>query len=66
MCQFSGYGHYKIGIMYYGKLITCITNNMPAIDDYNSDPHEKDGRELRVKRGYEALRAEIIRKNKNV
>ena len=63
LCQFSGYGHYKIGIMFRGKLQTTVTNNMPAIDNYNSEEGEKNGRRLRTKEGYESLRAEIIRKN---
>ena len=63
VCLPSGYGHYKVGITYRNKLITTITNNMPAIDDYRSEDGERDGRNLRKKRGYEQLRAEIIRRN---
>jgi len=60
----TGYGHKKITIEYYGKKISCITTNMPAIDDYNSEEGERDGRELRSKRGYNQLRDEVIRKYK--
>lgn len=61
----SGYGHYKITTIHYGKEINCTTNNMPAIDDFKSEDFEKDGRELRKLRGYRTLRGECIRKNKN-
>jgi hypothetical protein len=63
ICLPSGYGHYKVGIKYRGKLITAVTNNMQAVDDYKSEDGEKDGRVLRRKRGYECLRNEIIIKN---
>jgi hypothetical protein len=63
LCLPSGYGHYKVGIKYRNKLITTITTNMPAIDDYRSEDGERDGRILRKKRGYDLLRSEIIRKN---
>ena len=59
LCRFSGYGHYQIGILYYGKLITCITTNMSSIDDYQSDEQK------RRNRGYKSLRSEIIRKYKD-
>jgi hypothetical protein len=60
----SGHGHYKVITTHYGKEITCITNNMPAIDDFKSEDGEKDGRELRQLRGYRNLKSECIRKNK--
>lgn len=60
----SGHGHYKVYTTYYGKEITCTTNNMPAIDDFKSDDGEKDGKELRTLRGYRLLRNECITKNK--
>jgi hypothetical protein len=63
ICLPSGYGQYKVGIKYRGKLITALTNNMQAVDDYKSEDGEKDGRVLRRKRGYECLRNEIIIKN---
>ena len=62
----SGHGHYRVTTNYYGKKISCITNNMPAIDDYKSYQSEKDGRELKRKRGYITLRSEVIRKNKRL
>lgn len=55
----SGHGHYKISTEYYGKTITCITNNMEAIDNYKSE----DGIR-RISKGYNELRSEVIRKNK--
>lgn len=60
--EIVGYGHKKITIEYYGKEISCVTTNMHAVDDYNSEEGERDGRELRTKRGYTALRDEVIRK----
>lgn len=63
ICLPSGYGHYKIGIIYRGKEYSTITSDMSSIDDYKSDPYEKDGRELRHKRGYLSLRNEIIREH---
>ncbi len=61
----SGHGHYRVSTTHYGKEISCITSNMPAVDDYKSDDYEKDGRELRKLRGYRSLRAECISKNKS-
>ena len=49
--RFSGYGHYKVTTTYYGKQITCITTDMPAIDAY------KDGKVW----AYWTLRNECIR-----
>jgi hypothetical protein len=63
--MFSGYGHYKVTTTYYGKEISCTTTDMPSIDDFNSDEHERDGRELRKLRGYKSLRSECIRENSN-
>ena len=59
----AGAGHYKVTIIYRGKQYTCTTNNMPAVDDYNSDENERDGRYLRRKRGAADLIAECKRKN---
>ena len=59
----SGYGHYKVEMKYMGKTISCVTNNMPAVDDYNSDMSEREGRRLRYLIGYRSLRNECIRKN---
>ena len=63
VCQFSGYGHYKIGFMWYGKEYTTITTDMPSIDDYKSDEWEKDGRRIRWKQGQECLINQIKRAN---
>ena len=56
--QFSGYGHYKISTTYYGKKIECITDNMPAVDDF------KDDNEHTSNTGYKVLRSICIAKNK--
>lgn len=63
--KFSGYGHWKITTAYYGKKICCTTTNSMAIDDFNSDEFEREGRELRKKRGYNILRSEVVRNYKN-
>jgi hypothetical protein len=60
----SGHGHYRVTTTHYGKEISCVTSNMPAIDDFKSEDGEKDGRELRTLRGYKSLRAECISKNR--
>ena len=60
----SGYGHWKITMEYRGKDISTTTTNSMAIDDYNCDEFEKDGRVLRKKRGYKQLKNELVR-NKN-
>lgn len=60
----TGYGHWRITIEYYGKEISSTTTNSMAVDDYNCEEWEKDGRELRKNRGYNSLRNEIIRKHK--
>lgn len=59
----NGYGHWKISMDYRNKTISTITNNSTAIDDYNTDEFEKDGRELRKKRGYNQLKRELVRVN---
>jgi hypothetical protein len=55
----SGYGHFKVSMQYYGKTISCITSNMPAVDDYQSE----DGDRRKLK-GFKTLKSEVIRKNK--
>lgn len=60
---FSGHGHYRVTMTYRGKEISCITNNMPAIDDFQSEEFERDGRCNRILQGFNALRGECIRKN---
>lgn len=59
--KFNGYGHWKIECDYRGKRISTVTTNSQAIDDYNSDESERDGRVLRKIRGYKTLIAEIKR-----
>ena len=60
----SGHGHYKVITEHYNKEISCITNDMSSIDDLKSEEGEKDGRVLKRLRGYNNLRNECIRKNK--
>lgn len=55
------YGHWEVTTNYYGKEISCTTTDSMSIDDYNSDEYERDGRELRRKRGYLCLRSQCIR-----
>ena len=57
----NGYGHWHVATRYRGELIGTITTNSMAIDDWNSEEDEKDGRQLRKLRGYNALRSECIR-----
>lgn len=57
--QPSGHGHYKVTTEYYNKTISCITNNMQAIDNYKSEDGSR-----RITKGYNSLRNECIRKNK--
>jgi len=35
--RFSGYGHYKVTISYYGKPYTATIDCMPLIDNYKDD-----------------------------
>lgn len=60
LVQMIGYGHYKVGTSFRGKMRSTITTNTLALDDWNSEDDEKDGKESRKLRGYRALRAEII------
>lgn len=55
---FSGYGNYKITMLYRGKEISATTTTMPNVDNYN------DENERRHNKGYKALRNELIRKYK--
>jgi hypothetical protein len=59
----TGYGHWKISMIYRNKLITCTTTNSMAVDDFNSAIYEKKGRKLRWKAGYEELKTELIMSN---
>jgi len=59
----SGYGHWEISCNYKGKKLSCITSNSKEVDNFNSDSGEKLNGENRIKKGYEALINEIIRKN---
>lgn len=61
--EMKGYGHWRVSMQYRNKNLSCITTDSQAIDDYMSDEDERDGRVLRKKRGYEALKSEILRKN---
>lgn len=35
--RFSGYGHYKVTISYYGKEYTATITDMTLIDNYKDD-----------------------------
>lgn len=60
----AGYGHWKISATYRGKELRAKTNNSEAVDNFRSDPDEKDDYGVnRRKNGYETLLSEIIRKN---
>jgi hypothetical protein len=59
----TSYGHWYVSFDYRNRVIGATTTNSVAIDDYKSDPCEKDGRELRKKRGYTALYNEVVRNN---
>ena len=61
----TGYGHWKISMEYYGKTISTITTDSVSIDDYNSNDGDKDGRQLRRKRGFTVLKNAIVRQFKN-
>ena len=58
----TGYGHWRIGCLYRGKRYYTVTSDSEAIDDFNSDQWEKDGREYRRLRGYKHLCGQVIRK----
>jgi len=60
--RFSGHGHYKISCDYYGKRISCITTNMPAVDNFRSYYDEPK----KIREGYNSLVNEIIRNNYNL
>jgi hypothetical protein len=49
---------------YRRTTISTTTTNSMAVDDFNSDIDEKQGRRLRWKAGYEQLKSELILKNK--
>ena len=61
--KFQSYGHWKISIEKYGKILSTVTTNSQAIDDYNSDPDEKIGKKFRKKQGYQILKEEILDAN---
>lgn len=59
--EFAGYGHWDVSADYRGKRVKIRTTDSMAIDDFKSDPYEKDGRENRRKRGYTTLMNAIAR-----
>ena len=59
------YGHWQVKTTYRGKEIKCTTTDSKSMDDYNSEPEERDGRELKHKRGYTILRNACIRANQH-
>lgn len=59
--EFSGYGHYKITIVYRGKKYKCTTNNMEAIDEAREGDNVK-GR-LTRKQAFLSLYNECKRAN---
>ncbi len=61
--ELVSYGHWKISMEKYGKVISTVTTNSQAIDDYNSDPDEKVGKKFRKKQGHDILKSEILDAN---
>jgi len=61
--QQKGYGHWKISMEYRNRIISCVTTDSMAVDDFNSSIDEKQGRKLRWKAGYEQLKRELIMSN---
>jgi len=58
---FSGYGHYKVNIVYRGKQYKCTTTNMEAIDAAKEGDNEK-GR-LTRRQAFLSLYNEVKRAN---
>ena len=58
---FSGYGHYKVTIIYRGKEYKCTTTNMEAIDAAKEGDNEK-GRPTR-RQAFLSLYNEVKRAN---
>jgi len=56
-----GRGHYRVSAEFYGETLSATTANTLAIDDWNSEDMEKDGKEYRQLRGGRVILS-IIRK----
>ena len=52
----SGYGHWKITVLFYGREISAVTNNMPDFDLFRSG-------EKGWKKAGAILYNEVVRKN---
>lgn len=39
--RFSGHGHYKVTISYYGRELTALITDMTLIDDYKDEDSSK-------------------------
>ena len=37
--QFSGYGHYKVTILFRNQMYSAITTDMPSVDLFKSNGH---------------------------
>lgn len=61
--SFSGYGHYKVRIIYRGKDYTCTTTNMSAVDKVGEDERTPNGIYVTEKQALLALYNECKRKN---
>lgn len=61
----SGYGHWKISCDYRGKTISTVTTDSHSVDEWRSDPTDRDRYGYPVLRAYRTLCAEIIRCNRD-
>lgn len=64
----SGNGSWLISITLNKKLLSTITTNAKAVEDYKSNDDERcevDGRIVKKKRGYTALHKELVAAHDN-
>ena len=61
----TGHGHWKIICDYRGKRIHTTTTDSVSVDNFRSDPTDRDREGYPKLRGYRSLCSEIVRANRS-
>lgn len=61
-----GYGHYQVTMRYRGKLLQCVTDNMPAVDAIKTEGRRPGYIYPTARQALLALRRECIEKGRQL